>query len=69
MVSHFPHLSVNRSALCVLRSTDRSWLNLHLKPLVHWPWRKYSHTMDLGSTPGGEFQNDVINNIQTLPEA
>jgi len=34
-------------------STFRSWLNLHLKPLVHWLARKNSHTMDLGSTPGG----------------
>jgi hypothetical protein len=34
-----------------LRSTLRSWLYLHLKPLVHWPCLKNSHTTDLGSTP------------------
>ena len=31
--------------------TLRSWLNLHLKPFWHLPALKYSHTMDLGSTP------------------
>lgn len=45
------HWSVNRSILPPLRSTSRSWLYLHLKPLVHLPCRKYSHSMDLGSTP------------------
>lgn len=47
--------SVKRSILALFRSTLRSWLYLHLKPLVHWPARKYSQTMDLGSTPGGTF--------------
>jgi hypothetical protein len=33
------HWSVNRSILPPLRSTLRSWLYLHLKPLVHLPCR------------------------------
>ena len=46
------HLSWKRSIFWVFRPTLRSCENLHLKPFVHCPALKYSHTMDLGSTPG-----------------
>ena len=45
------YLSEKMSILPPLRSTDKSWENLHLKPLVHWPCRKYSQSIDFGSTP------------------
>lgn len=42
------HMSVKMSFFAF---TLRSWLNLHLNPFWHLPALKYSHTMDLGSTP------------------
>ena len=45
------HLSEKTSILPPFRSTDRSCENLHLKPFVHCPCRKYSHNTDLGSVP------------------
>ena len=32
-------------------STARSWENLHLSPLVHWPCLKNAHSTDFGSVP------------------
>ena len=52
------YLSEKMSILPPLRSTDKSWENLHLKPLVHWPCRKYSQTIDFGSTPA---RNKILN--------
>ena len=34
-----------------LRSIVRSWENLHLSPLPHWPDLKKAQSTDLGSTP------------------
>lgn len=39
---------------------DKSWLNLHLSPLVHWPCLKNAHSTDFGSTPATEEQTDIL---------
>ena len=54
IVNRAARLSEKMSILPPLRSTLRSCEYLHLKPLVHWPCLKNSHTTDLGSTPASE---------------
>ena len=44
-------LSLYKSIFSPFLSTFRSCEYLHLNPFAHWPLRKNSQTMDLGSTP------------------
>ena len=48
-------VSVYKSILALLRSTAKSWENLHLSPFWHWPLLKNWHNTVFGSTPNGTF--------------